>query len=349
MNGQRHEHDSGQDDVGRLLRLAGKRAPIATERSLRARNAVHARWRVEMARRARRRRLLATAAVAAAALLAALALLRTGSGLQSPRSLPPAPARVEASVGSSRAGETSAATTGGPASLTPGDAVAWGTSLDTDRASLLALRLPSGHLLRVDATTRIHLLDPGTVVLARGRIYVDSGFPTISGASLSVRTPLGEITEEGTQYEVNLDGTSLRVRLREGRAVVRTADQVQRVEEGTELTLSSTGLPTRRAISPFGPEWSWLLAITPVPEFDGRTAASFLEWVARERGWKLVYADAGSEQAARSAVLRGSFAPLGIDDALDSAMLASRLEYLLEEGVLTCRSMDRVPDAGRRD
>jgi hypothetical protein len=108
--------------------------------------------------------------------------------------------------------------------------------------------------------------------------------------------------------------------------------------------VASDGAATRREILAYGPEWDWLLAITPMPDFEGRPVGALLEWVARERGWSLVYADPETEGFAGGTALQGSLRRLRIDESLEAATLASRLAYRVDGGVLLVSS--RSP-AGR--
>jgi ferric-dicitrate binding protein FerR (iron transport regulator) len=279
----------------------------------------------------------AAAVVAASLLVAAVAFRMPRDPRMAGPASPPGPAaRVEARIGPVRlvAGPVAGESPG--RELGPGDGIPLGTTLETLGSGRLALRLASGHALRIDEATSIRIFEPGVVTLSHGRLYVDSGPVPDPRLAVSIRTSLGDVTEEGTQFEVSVDAGSLRVRLREGRAAVRAAQQVHLVEARQELTLLPDGTVTRRAIPADDPIWSWILPLTPFPDFEGRSAATFLEWMARERGWSLVYADEPTARAARTTVLHGSFPHLRFDDALAAAMLASQLEYRLENGVLTC-------------
>jgi ferric-dicitrate binding protein FerR (iron transport regulator) len=326
MNDRPHGNEPERDDVEILVRLAGKRAPVPAGRAERVRDAARLAWRAEVARRARRR--WTWAAVAAAAAILAVAFVTPwrsdGTAPVEPVVIAAPPATVESIVGEVRI----------PGATGRGDAIAWGTEIETTAQGLVSVRLPSGHAVRVGSSTAARLSDPLVIELRRGTVYVDSGEGGDGGSPVSIRTPLGEITEVGTRFEVRVEGDVLRVRLRNGHVLVRAAGRIEQIDAGSEFVLGANGTVTRRGLAPDAPEWQWLLAVTPVPDFDGRPAAELLAWAAREQGWTVAYTDPATERAASATILRGSFEALQVQDALDAATLASRLTYRVEDGVL---------------
>jgi ferric-dicitrate binding protein FerR (iron transport regulator) len=168
---------------------------------------------------------------------------------------------------------------------------------------------------------------------------VDSGFEATPDATLDVRTPFGLIREIGTQFEVRLDDESVRVRLREGAVIVHGADRKHEVHAGSELTVNRDGSVVRGTIPTYGPEWNWLVGVTPMPDLEGRSARAFLEWVARERGWTLAFADEAVARAAGEVVLGGTVQGLTLDEALDAVLPTCRMSYRIERGVLVIAAM----------
>jgi ferric-dicitrate binding protein FerR (iron transport regulator) len=321
----KENEDLEQDrDVATLLRVAGKRHDVPRERAERIRATARAEWQVEVRRGSRRRRAWAAAALAAAATVAAVWL-----------GLPSRPAAVPVE---SLSGAAWARAAGGDGAerrrIAVGDEVTLESAVETDEGGRVALRLVSGHSLRLDASTRVRLLGAASVTLDRGTLYVDSGPAAAAAAALSVHTALGVVQETGTQFEVRLEGDSLLVRLREGAAVVRHRGQVHEVAAGNELGLSAGGTVTRRPVPTHGPEWDWLVGVTPMLDLEGRSARAFLDWVARERGWTLAFEHPTVARSAEGIVLAGTVRMLTLDEVLDAVLPTCRLTYRVVDGVL---------------
>jgi hypothetical protein len=321
-----------RDDVAALIRLAGRRPAVPEEVAARVRAAAREHWRHGVRRRARVRYLWtgAVAATAASAAVAiALSVFRrdTAAPLVAQASI-----RVESVVGSAwiRDGREGAAP---PRALQVGAGVAIRSEIETGDGGRVAVRLPSGHSVRLDSASRIRILGRKTVALDRGALYADSGRQA-PPAPLSIRTPLGDIRETGTQFEVRLGAGSVRIRVREGSVVLRAADRVHRVDASTELEADGRGSSTTRTISTYGPEWDWIAGITPMPELEGLTARAFLDWVAREGGWTLHLADEEAARRAAQTVLRGSVDGLTLDQALDAVLPTCGMVHRIDDGRL---------------
>lgn len=326
MSRDPHLEANDRDDVAALVRIAGRRRKAPRERADRVRTAARDAWRGELGRRARRRLVLRSALLAAAASLALVVGLRgslRGSGASGSAS---AQVQVEALEGRVFAGSGNA--------LAVGDALAVGSALSTAADGRAAIRVASGHSVRLDVDTEIHLLEGGVLVLDRGALYVDSGASGSPAGSLVVRTPLGVIEELGTQFEVRLAGDSLRLRLREGAAILHHGLGADEARAGTELMLTRRGAIERRETRLFGPEWEWISGVTPMLDLEGRTAREFLDWIARERGWRVAYEGEVVARMAGEIVLGGGAGGLSPGEALDAVLPACRLTYRVEDGVL---------------
>lgn len=309
-----------RDDVGRLLRLAGKRAPVSEERSRRVRGAVHETWRAGVRRR-RIRLFVAVGSAIAAGLLVAALLLR-GRATDAP---PPVVTTV----------------VGGLSGYVPGADAGWGTTIDVPASGGIALRMPSGHSLRIAAGTHVVLRRPDRVELSRGKVYLDSGAEG-AAAPITIATPIADVVEIGTRFEAAADERSLRVRVRDGEVSVRTPGGSREIGVGEELSWSRGGAPEVGEVPTYGPDWDWVVATAPQPDFDGRPASELFDWVARERGWSVRYEDEATRSAAARAVLHGDLGSLGPDARLEAAALASGLHVRIGGGTLVVES-GRLP------
>jgi hypothetical protein len=321
--------DTGYEEtMARLLRLAGMRAEVAPEREARVRRAVLDECRTVARARIVRRRLI-TAAAALSTAAAAVVVVRFGSSrdLTPPADRPVATVeRLEGSGGrlSGRGRSTQ------PAAIRLADAVRPGDRIETDAAGRVGLRLPAGVSLRFDHGTGARLSSATRVELGTGAVYVDSG---PESPDLEVHTSFGVVRDIGTQFEIRLDSSSLRVRVRSGVVEVHRGAEVLSARPGTELTLGAGGA-TSRAVAPYGPEWAWTAGLGPAFAIEGRSLRAFLEHLSREQGWTLSYADAALAREASGIVLHGSTEGLSPSDALAIVLSTSGLTHRLKDGEL---------------
>lgn len=316
---------TGDEDLERLLRLAGRREPPPEEVTGRVRERVRDRWAREVARRRWRRRAVILSLAATVVLAAGGVLLRDawkpGTAVEVGRV-----ASLEGASRLERRGE-------GASTLQAHAVIASGDEVSTAADGRLALRLGSGRSLRLDRDSRIVIVSAAEVRLLAGALYVDSGREA-SGDGVEVRTDRGVVREVGTQFEVRLAEGGLSVCVREGKAVVESAGGTHEVLAGVRLALHADGTVDRQPAPPYGPGWDWVATVTPVPDVEGWTAEAFLDWFARERGLQLEFAGEAVARAAREAVISGSLEGLDAAQALDVVLPTCGLTYRTEGGTL---------------
>ncbi len=328
--------DDRGDPIEALLRLTGPRPRVPAERAERVKDAVRAHWRsgIEGSRKRNRRRVAAALAVAATIVVAiGVGVLRRGDVALPVQSA----GHVERVAG--------AALLLPSATLAAGDEIAEGSELSTDAGGLVAMRLASGHSVRLDAGTRLRVLPGGALALDRGAVYVDSRGPDGAAAgALEIRTPLGSVSNVGTQYEVRLGEASVRIRVREGAVSLAGAGATHRVDAGEELELDDAGRTVRRELTGYGEGWSWVDGITPMLDLEGRSLREFLDWVVRERGQRLRFAVGELEDAASTTTLSGSIQGMTLDQALESVLPTCGMRHRTDGDVLRIESLRGDPE-----
>lgn len=314
-----------RDEVAMLIRLAGRRPAVPDDVAARVRAAAHAHWQGGLRRRARARTLWTAAALAtAASVILAIAWSVVRVNPAGPR-VPQESVRVESLTGSARVGDRP---------LPAGAGLPLGAEVETGEDGRVAVRLASGHSVRLDAGSRLRILDRATLALSRGAVYVDSGAHASTAEPLRLRTPLGEVRETGTQFEVRLGVDSIRIRVREGSVVLHAADGRHEVGVLTELATDGHGSSRTREIPRSGPEWSWIAGITPMPDLEGLSARAFLDRMAREGGWTLHFADEEVAALAGETVLQGSVEGLTVEQALEAVLPTCGMVHRIEDGRL---------------
>ncbi len=331
-------------EVDRLLAGAGPRDEVPAEDLAEIKAAFRTAWQEQVGGQARPPAALRTARFPRPLLaLAATVLLALGAAWWLRRGdVDPSP-RVVAKVESLRGGLSTAAARGA-SHFGIGSEVHAGAWLETssdgaEGPGVAALRLAGGSSLRLDAGSRVRLETATRVELARGAVYVDSGGAP-GGTGVVVATALGEVREVGTQFEVRLlEGEAgVRVRVREGevRLEGRVGSQPgpESARAGEELTIRADGAVARGGVAGHGPLWDWVLAAAPPFANQGRTLGQLLEAVARETGWRIVYADEGLETSAGSIVVHGDLGTLRPDQVPDVVLAGAGLAGEVVDGAL---------------
>jgi hypothetical protein len=209
--------------------------------------------------------------------------------------------------------------------LNVGDSLRSGDTLTTHGPALIALS--NGGTLRIAADTVIEISGKTQALLHRGQIYVDLPPGAIGKGPFQVVTSAGTVEHVGTEFEVLSKEQVVRLRVREGRVRLRRASDEVIAEAGTELMATEAGEVSRRSISTYGRDWLWVAALAPDYEIEGRPLLGFLEWVSRELGRPLEFADAHSRELAERTVLHGSVRGREPLDALASVLATTSLSY----------------------
>jgi ferric-dicitrate binding protein FerR (iron transport regulator) len=288
-------NSNSDDAIAALVRLAGRRPPVPEDAARRVREAVHDEWMEAISRR-RRTRWIGSAAVVAAAAVTFVILQLTTSSPQPQL----APQRVVVAGGQTNgaviyANDIYEVANGNTASL------AWGNAI-----------------LRLDGGTRVRIASATELTLDRGAVYVDS-----NGSRVVIHTPIGNVRDIGTQFEVRLTTDRMRVRVREGRVDLQHGGTTHVVGSGVELDADAQGGVTEHSIARNGAEWEWVLRAAPPIHLDGRTLSEVVASVTRDEGLKPVWFDQTAQNAATMR-LHGDV-PLTPEEALDTALVASGL------------------------
>jgi len=312
------------DDTAPLLRLAGARPVAPADATARVRAAALAQWRATVALRRRRRTLYAVASVAAVLVLALAigpAVWRTGRDSVTGG---PAVATLARASG--------AILMDGSPPLAEGAPLRSGATLTTAPGARALLRLAAGPSIRIDADARVRLAGGASLALDRGAIYVDSG-PGAGPEGVEVRTGLGTVRDIGTRFEVRLNG-GLRVTVREGSARVEREGRVHEAGAGNRVTVAEDGTVAAGPAPMHGPEWEWILAVSPPFELEGSTLAGYLEWVTRETGLRVEFEPASLGPGAARIVLHGTVARMRPDETLAAVLPTCGLRHRLTDGAI---------------
>jgi hypothetical protein len=316
---QQHPDDDG---IESLLREVGARDEPSAGLAQEVRSAVHADWRAMLDERSRRRRFVGfgiAASVAAVAIAVAVTARLTPATPVQMASL----ARIDGNLEVSDSGGASWR------DAKAGEHLATGETLRTDPGSRAALDLGGGISVRLDGGSLVELASVGHIALARGTLYVDADPARARDTQLVIATAAGEVRHLGTQYLVRTtDGGGIEVSVREGRIEVTHGDQHRNADAGVALAIAADGTTSTTHVDAHDARWHFAQVVAPTFDIDQQSLATFLAWVARETGRKIVFADARAEAAAAKFVLRGSVAGLDPDTALDAVLQTTTLKRI---------------------
>ncbi|NND45894.1 MAG: FecR domain-containing protein [Xanthomonadales bacterium] len=323
------ERNPSSDPLAPLFRHADARPrpPAADEAQVRA--AVRAKWQ-RMTQRRRQR--IAGFALAATIVLAVSVVLLL------PATKAPIPAGPLATV-SSQSGEILVRAAGmpdGAARPLAQSSLASGEWVRTGEASALAVTWTDGTSLRLDANTELRLVSAQVIELLDGRVYVDTGpeqrAPAVTG--FEVHTRAGTVRHIGTQYLVALSAARLAVSVREGRVELHDANESATANQGEQLVLTGAGTLQRHEIRTHGELWHWAEQAAPPLELDGMSAATFVQWAARETGRAVSYRDEAARALAEATRLHGTVTQAPTH-ALELMLQTSDLEQHVINGTIS--------------
>jgi ferric-dicitrate binding protein FerR (iron transport regulator) len=317
----------GDEEVGRLLRIAGARATAPAAAEARVHAAVLAHWRAAAAAR-RRRGIFVTAGLVAAAavlLIVVMPVLRDrGAGFR------PGGASIATLVRVAGSLRTIPVLEG----LEAGAAIPEGTEVQTGPDDRVALLLSDGTALRIDRETRIRLLPGPLVDLQRGAVYAETKEPATGPRALRIRTSLGMVRDVGTRFEVRLAGSVLQVSVRAGVARLERGSEAHEAGAGAQLVAEQDGAVAIRSKPVYGPDWDWTQSVAPEFAIEGRTLGEFLSWAAQETGLRVRFEDPAIEPHVVATVLHGSIHGMRPDEALGAVLPTCGLRHRVEDEAL---------------
>jgi ferric-dicitrate binding protein FerR (iron transport regulator) len=291
--GQKTEHEP--DAVESLLGLASPRPSPPAEDEHAIRHAVHTEWRSVVGKRQSSRRYWY--AGLAAMLVVAVSLLT-----QLPGENPPV---VDVARVSRQLGDVYLLGEGSKLIAAPElDTVRQGQVLQTGTAAGLNLEWGTSGSLRMDEETRVRLVSENAVFLERGRLYFDAP-PKSPAPALRIEAAAGTVRHIGTQYIAEARGDKLVVSVREGQVRIDGLRHSVQAGEGKRVALRGLAEPVVTDVRTYGRLWEWSEALAGHVDMDGASIAEFLDWVARETGYRVRYVDERAREAATE-TLRGA-------------------------------------------
>jgi ferric-dicitrate binding protein FerR (iron transport regulator) len=317
------------DMLAQLIRTAGRRADPPQEAYDRALAAATHAYHQKI--RSRRQRRLVGSIAAGFVIIASAALVLSN--------LPPAEpvqiASIERIIGT--AAVRASAAEDWRAVRAEDESVIGGTMLRTGVSSRAGVVLDGGVSLRLADATEVIVESQSLIRLLSGKVYVDTG----AGATgkIELITPAGTARDLGTQFEIRYRDEAYRLRVREGRVLLRRGAEEIDNGAGEQLSIDADGAFARARISRFDADWQWVQAVAPAPDIDGQPLSTLLEWVGRETGRAIHYEPPGLEFVAPNTVLYGNIRHLSPLDALEVMLATTDFEYrVLEDGTIMIRN-----------
>ena len=323
MKDTRPESDDPNDEpatdaLAALVRAAGPRAMPQAEQMARARARVHAEWRAGVASQ-RRGRLQWLAAAAAVVLAAGIGFMLWSR---------PEPA-IQVAKASRVSGDVQVRTGGGlVGSLGSGAPLLVGQVIETPGDARALLSFPDGMEVRIDRTSRVQVDSPTALRLLEGALYVDTRSGGKAAAELAIHTQAGVVRHVGTRFEVRVVAGDTRVRVRDGTALFTGTDHaVVLIASGQQLSVSDGQTSLLPGPGVADTAWEWTGTISPAFDIEGRSLYDSVEWLGREAGLEVVYANDSVLARAQTVRVHGSIEGLATRDALVTVLTGSGFEF----------------------
>jgi hypothetical protein len=222
----------------------------------------------------------------------------------------------------------------GPSVL--GSPIAARSQIETTPGSRLALKTSEEVSVRLDAATRVHLVSPRLIDLDYGSIYVDTGGKPGGVEELAVRTRNGIFRPQGTQFEVHVEpgASATRLRVREGMVTLDDRGSEAATAAGQELIVRADGSLERALIPADASSWRWVQQAAPMLDIEGVTVKRYLDWLVRETGWRVEFADREAAARADTTVLHGSIDHLTPEHSPGVVLASCGLGHRISGGTL---------------
>ena len=331
ITNNRARPDRDDETLARLLQLAGRSEPIASDvedrvyravrrewlastshpDSARVYSTVRREWNRTPARRSRIRRWAMPLAMAASAVLALTIIL-----------LPEEPAMTPVAIG------TVAKTIGQADSNFPtGSEVFVGDRLTTGSGGGMSVRLAGAESVRLDENTTLVIGAGNQFELVAGRVYADTGNLIRRNQGLVIETVMGTVTDVGTQFSVAVSASVLDVAVREGRVDVLSENREFVAVAGERMRVQGGQDAMFEALPPHDEYWSWVASLAPAYDIEDRSLLDFLRWASRESGLELEFEDNELRMAAMRTDLHGSIQDLEPTEAIGAVLSTTTFDY----------------------
>jgi FecR protein len=293
-----------EHQLAEILQKTGPRPAPPEHMARQVRSAIHETWQIEVEKSRKARKTQLAAGAGWLAIAASVVLLMTAGIVQLQSGAPTQIAVVDGSVNNVEV------YAGGSWQPLKGNSVDESSRIRTGIDSYLSLTLINGMNVRLDEATEVFLDKPESLNLDKGRVYVDSYDYHAAGnrttGNFLVNTSFGSASDIGTQFVVAAHQDGWRVQVREGAVLVRDDDIRTTVNIGSRVSISANDELTTSRVAPHDRSWQWAENVTPEFVLEGRSAAEYLQWVARETGRKVSFRSELARSEAESTILGGS-------------------------------------------
>ncbi len=210
-------------------------------------------------------------------------------------------------------------------SAQPGSQLTLGSSIKTTSSGSATILLPMIGNIRLDSNSQLTFNEMNHLLLESGRIYFESS-DNANHSQIKITTNHGTIKNTGTQFEVQSQSNALSIRVREGSINFDSNYGSQILQSGYQLKTLSSGTSQTNAIDTNDSSWSWIHALAPKFELEGKSLNQYLIWVRREYAVKIEFTQ-DTEQQSRNILLHGDIESLELEQALKVVFSATRLKY----------------------
>lgn len=204
-----------------------------------------------------------------------------------------------------------------------------GSMLETHENGHVMITIDDTTHIRLDTKTRVTLQSSNELWLHNGRIYIDAPG---TESQINVITPVGVVSDIGTQFTVALNDQTLAVAVREGEVHIAlgstTIAMKAEAGQGEKLYIDSQKNIERVVLSSTDEEWSWIYQAAVEFKLDQHSLYEFLIWASRESGLTLDFKSEAVRLSAQQISLHGDIQGMNPVEALKAVLATTNFQTL---------------------
>lgn len=208
-----------------------------------------------------------------------------------------------------------------------------GSSVATGQGQL-TLELPDRTLIMLSANSELQLVNSAEIVLLQGQLFVDSPDHT---TQVVIRTPFGDVTDIGTQYQITVSNEALQVAMREGITEINTPNGTLKASvnnaQGDVVRVKGQRVE-RSQIALDDASWQWVRQGYEDFQLQQASVDDLLIWASRVTAMRIDYANnVVAEQAQKVRFNGGALSAKTIENQLPQILQTANFSLQAHEGV----------------
>lgn len=198
----------------------------------------------------------------------------------------------------------------------------------------LTLELTDRTLIMLSANSELQLVGASELVLQRGQVFVDSPDHT---TQVLIRTPFGDVTDIGTQYQIAVSQEALQVSMREGLTEINTRNGIVRAsvnrDQGDVVRVHQLGVD-RSQLALNDASWQWVRQGYEDFQLQQASVDDLLAWASRVTATRVEFANKTVAEQAKTVRFNGG--------VISAKIVENQLPHILQTAHFSLQADDGV-------